>query len=41
VLAEVAQIGPRVFELAERVSATGIAPARAAVAWAREKMVAC
>jgi len=41
VLAEVAQIGPRVFELAERVQATGVAPARAAVAWAREKMVAC
>lgn len=40
VLAEVAQIGPRVFELAGRVSATGVAPARAAVAWAREKMVA-
>jgi leucine dehydrogenase len=41
VLAEVAKIGPRVFELAERVKATGIAPARAAVAWAHEKMVAC
>ncbi|WP_144157739.1 Leu/Phe/Val dehydrogenase [Paraburkholderia sp. BCC1885] len=40
VLAEVAQIGPRVFELAERVKATGIAPARAAVTWAREKMAA-
>jgi leucine dehydrogenase len=40
VLAEVAQIGPRVFELADRVSATGVAPARAAVAWAREKMKA-
>jgi leucine dehydrogenase len=41
VLAEVAQIGPRVFELADRVRATGVAPARAAVAWAREKMIAC
>lgn len=38
VLAEVAKIGPRVLELAERVRATGVAPARAAVAWAREKM---
>lgn len=41
VLAEVAKIGPRVFELAERMKATGIAPARTAEAWAREKMVAC
>jgi leucine dehydrogenase len=38
VLAEISNIGPRVFELAERVKATGIAPARAAVAWAREMM---
>jgi leucine dehydrogenase len=40
VLDEVAQIGPRVFELAERVKATGVAPARAAVVWAREQMKA-
>ncbi len=40
VLDEVAKIGSRVFELAERVRVTGIAPARAAVAWAREKMLA-
>jgi leucine dehydrogenase len=40
VLAEVAQIGPRVFELAERVQASRVAPARTAVAWAREKMQA-
>jgi leucine dehydrogenase len=39
VLAEVALIGPRVRELAERVKAAGAAPARAAVAWARENMV--
>ena len=40
VLEEVAQIGPRVFELAERVRTMGVAPARAAVVWAREKMTA-
>jgi len=38
VLAEVALIGLRVIELAYRVAATGVAPARAAVEWAREKM---
>jgi leucine dehydrogenase len=38
VLDEVAMIAPRVFELAERVKATGVAPARAAVVWAREMM---
>lgn len=38
VLDEVAQIGPRVFELAERVKLTGVAPGRAAVVWAREMM---
>ncbi|QDQ80860.1 Leu/Phe/Val dehydrogenase [Paraburkholderia megapolitana] len=40
VLTEIAAIGPRVLELADRVKATGIAPARAAVTWARQKMTA-
>ena len=39
VLAEIAKIGGRVFELAERVKSTGTPPARTAVEWAREKMV--
>lgn len=38
VMAEVAKIRGRLFTLAERVAATGIAPARAAVDWAREKI---
>ncbi|WP_345817812.1 Glu/Leu/Phe/Val dehydrogenase dimerization domain-containing protein (plasmid) [Paraburkholderia sp. PREW-6R] len=40
VLAEIAEIGQRVHQLIERVQTTGMAPARAAVAWAREKMIA-
>ncbi|MFD1560440.1 hypothetical protein ACFSHT_33155 [Paraburkholderia silviterrae] len=40
VLDEVALIGPRVLELADRVRVTGAAPGRAAVAWAQEKMAA-
>ncbi|WP_028217693.1 Leu/Phe/Val dehydrogenase [Paraburkholderia oxyphila] len=40
VLDEVALIGPRVLELADRVRVTGVAPGRAAVAWAQEKMAA-
>lgn len=39
VIAEIAAIGERVFELAERVAQTGQAPARAAVSWAQEKLV--
>lgn len=38
VLSDVAQIGTRVFDLAERVKAPRVPPARAAVSWAREKM---
>lgn len=38
VLDEVALIGSRVVELAERVRGRDVAPARAAVAWAQEKM---
>lgn len=39
VLKEVTLIGSRIVELADRVRGSGVAPARAAVAWAREKMV--
>ncbi|WP_430869487.1 Leu/Phe/Val dehydrogenase [Cupriavidus basilensis] len=38
VMAEVAHIRERVFELAQRVEKTGQAPARAAVSWAQEKI---
>ncbi|MGT2492482.1 hypothetical protein ACU4GD_23040 [Cupriavidus basilensis] len=38
VLAEVAHIRERVFELAQRVEKTGLAPAREAVSWAQEKL---
>lgn len=39
VLAEVARIRERVFELAQRVEKSGEAPARAAVSWAQEKIL--
>ena len=39
VLSEIAQIGERVFELVDRVKKIGVPPARAAVLWAREKMI--
>ncbi|WP_175891584.1 Leu/Phe/Val dehydrogenase [Burkholderia cepacia] len=37
---EVARIHERVLQLAERVTVSGMAPARAAVSWAQEKLVA-